>query len=81
MNVIIDHKLGNIFSVYSACKYLGYECKISSSRNEIKSASKLILPGVGHFTEGMKNLRELNLLDILNYKVCEQKQYTLIAGL
>ena len=79
MNVIIDHKLGNIFSVYSACKYLGYECKISSSRNEIKSASKLILPGVGHFTEGMKNLRELNLLDLLNYKVCEQK--TKILGI
>ena len=79
MNIIIDHKLGNIFSVYSACKYLGYNCKISSSRNEIKHASKIILPGVGHFSQGMKNLRKLNLVDLLNHKVCEEK--TKILGI
>ena len=53
MNIIIDHKLGNIFSIYSACKFLGHKCKISSSVEEIKSASKIIIPGVGHFSEGM----------------------------
>ena len=79
MNIIVDHKLGNFFSVYSACKYLGHDCKVSSSIEEIKSASKLILPGVGHFSEGMKNLRELNLIKILKHKVELEK--TKILGI
>ena len=73
MIIIIDHKLGNFFSVYSACKYLGYDCKVSSSKEEIKEATKLILPGVGHFSEGMRNLRELDLIETLNKKVCDEK--------
>ncbi len=73
MIVIIDHKLGNIFSIYSACKFLGYNCIVSSSKKEIKEASKLILPGVGHFAEGMKNLGELGLIELLNEKVCIEK--------
>jgi imidazole glycerol-phosphate synthase subunit HisH len=79
MNIIIDHKLGNIFSIYSACKFLGHKCKISSSVEEIKSASKIIIPGVGHFSEGMKNMRELNLIEILNQKVLVEK--TKILGI
>ena len=59
MIVIIDHKLGNIFSIYSACKFLGYNCIVSSSKKEIKEASKLILPGVGHFAEGMKLYKQM----------------------
>ena len=31
------------------------------------------MPGVGYFKEAMKNLRELNLIDILNYKVLTEK--------
>ncbi len=79
MNIIVDHKLGNLFSIYSACKFLGYECKISSKKEEIKSATKLIIPGVGHFSEGMKNLRKLGLIDILNQKVNIEK--TKILGI
>ena len=79
MIIIIDHKLGNIFSIYSACKHLGYECKVSSSKVEIKNATKLILPGVGHFSEGMRNLRELDLIETLNMKVCVEK--TKILGI
>jgi imidazoleglycerol phosphate synthase glutamine amidotransferase subunit HisH len=55
MNIIIDHKLGNIFSIYSACKFLGHKCKISSSVEEIKSASKIIIPSVGHIANNGAN--------------------------
>ena len=30
---------------------------------------KLVLPGVGHFSNGMKNLKDLDLLDLLHEKV------------
>ena len=46
MIVIIDHKLGN-FSVLSACKYLGFKCKISNEERYYGSI-KTILPG-GNF--------------------------------
>ena len=33
----------------------------------------MILPGVGHFANGMKKLRELELIDVLDEKVLSQK--------
>jgi len=33
---------------------------------KIGKATKIILPGVGSFDAGMKNLKELNLIPILN---------------
>lgn len=52
-------------------KKLGHDSKISSDKDVIASASKLILPGVGHFETGMINLKELNILDTLNDVVLE----------
>ncbi len=73
MIVIIDHKLGNFFSVLSACKYLGFKCKISNEEKDIMEASKLILPGVGNFAEGMNNLDKLNLIKLLDDRVSKKK--------
>ena len=39
----------------------------------IRKADRLILPGVGHFTNGMKKLSERNLIDILTHKVLIEK--------
>lgn len=71
--VIIDYGMGNLRSVYNKCKRVGYSALISNNRNDIIRAEKLILPGVGHFANGMKKLKELDLLDILNKKVIEEK--------
>lgn len=57
MIVIIDG-LGNIGSVKNIIKKIGYECVVSSDYLEISRASKIILPGVGSFDQGMKNLSE-----------------------
>ena len=59
MIVIVDHKVGNIFSITSACKFLGVEYVVSSSAKKIGMTSKLIITGVGNFSEGMKNLKKL----------------------
>jgi glutamine amidotransferase len=47
---------------------IGFECEISNKKEKIESASKLVLPGVGAFDNGIKNLKELDLIDILNNK-------------
>ena len=39
----------------------------------IDSATKIILPGVGHFAMGMKNLYERRLVDVLRKKVLRDK--------
>ncbi len=61
--VIVDYDMGNLHSVYNACKLLGYETTISSDPDTIRAASALILPGVGAFGHAMDNLRSLGLID------------------
>jgi glutamine amidotransferase len=70
---IINYGLGNLRSVQKALERLGIRTKISSDLNEISSAEKLLLPGVGHFKKGMKNIITLGLLGILNEKVLKEK--------
>ncbi len=73
MIVIIDYGMGNLRSVLKAFMRLGIEATISSDPHEILVADKLILPGVGHFKQGMNNLRATGIQNILNQKVIAQK--------
>jgi len=71
--VIVDYGMGNLYSVQYKLKKLYPDVIVSSSIEEIRKASKIILPGVGHFAAGMKNIIERNLKDVLNYKALEEK--------
>jgi len=73
MIVVIDYGMGNLGSISNIVKKVGHKSIITSNIEEIKKATKLILPGVGSFDNGMKNLRELGLIEVLNQKVVEQK--------
>lgn len=73
MIVIIDYGLGNLGSIKNMLKKIGYDSEISSDHALIQSATKLILPGVGAFDQGMKNLEERGLIPLLNKKVLEEK--------
>jgi imidazole glycerol-phosphate synthase subunit HisH len=69
MIVIVDYGMGNLHSVLKACRRIGAEATISSKKEDIETAEKIILPGVGHFKKGMDNLNQLGLIDVLNKKV------------
>lgn len=73
MIVIIDYGMGNLGSVYKSFKKVHENVLISSSKKDIEKADKLVLPGVGHFSNGMKRLEELDLLNLLNHKVIENE--------
>lgn len=73
MLVIVDYKMGNLHSVKKKLDRLKVDAIISSDPAVILNATKLILPGVGHFGNAMKNLREMNLLDALNEAVLVKK--------
>jgi len=72
--VIIDYGLGNLHSVAGAVNKLGYHPKISSEIRDIERAKKLILPGVGAFADGMKNLKNLGLIKPLTDLVVKEKK-------
>lgn len=71
--VIIDYGLGNIKSIKKILDKWELPVTVSKDYDIISNASKLILPGIGHFKEGMKNLKDNNLIDVLNQKVLKDK--------
>ncbi|MGN0611179.1 MAG: imidazole glycerol phosphate synthase subunit HisH [Ruminiclostridium sp.] len=77
MITIIDYGAGNLFSVQNALNYLGVENRISSRAEDIISADKLILPGVGAFPDAMKMLDEAGLTDLIK----EQAKFKPLMGI
>ena len=67
--VIIDYKLGNLYSVKQACDVTGMNAVISSVKKDILAADALILPGVGAFIQAMNNLKKLDIIDAIKSKV------------
>ena len=66
MIIIIDYGLGNLGSIKNMFNKIGVQSKISSDPSEINKANKLILGGVGSFDQGMNNLIDLKLIELLN---------------
>ena len=69
LTVIIDYKLGNLFSVKHACDHVGLRVITSNDVEVIRKADALILPGVGAFGEAMNNINQLNLQPIIKERV------------
>jgi glutamine amidotransferase len=74
MIAIINYGLGNLTSIQNMCKRLGIDAVITQDPDVICKASKLILPGVGHFKRGMENLEASGLKGLLNELVLQQKK-------
>jgi len=56
MIAIIKYNAGNIKSVQNAVNRLGYSCVVTDNPEEIHSAEKVIIPGVGEASSAMKYL-------------------------
>lgn len=67
--LIIDYGVGNHLSVTKALDYLGYKYKVSNSINDLTEYQSYILPGVGAFSEAMRNLHALEIIDVLKHEV------------
>ena len=50
MIAIVDYGAGNLVSVKKALDWLGQECAITSNPIDVRRSSKIVLPGVGHFS-------------------------------
>ena len=63
--VIIKYNAGNIFSVYCALKRVGVDAIITDDKDIIRSADKVIFPGVGEAASTMKYLKEQGLDEVI----------------
>jgi glutamine amidotransferase len=59
--VIINYGAGNIQSIMFAIERLGYKAVLSNNPDEIKTADKVIFPGVGEASYAIKMLQESGL--------------------
>ena len=59
---VIDHGMGNLFSVCRAVEHCGAEPHLSGDPSEVAAAERLILPGVGAFGDGMAGLAKRGLI-------------------
>ena len=61
MIAIIDYGVGNLFSLCSSLKSIGAEAVVTSVKEILRSADKLILPGVGAFADAAQKLRDTGM--------------------
>ncbi|MBF0543324.1 MAG: imidazole glycerol phosphate synthase subunit HisH [Candidatus Riflebacteria bacterium] len=77
MCLIVDYGLGNIGSIANMLKKVGVAATVSNNPNQIENASKIILPGVGAFDNGISNLHKSGIWESLNNAVIKNSAYIL----
>ena len=74
MIVILDYGMGNVRSVHNMLKKVGYPSIITSDKQTVLQADKYILPGIGAFDFGIRNLRNAPCFDILKNAVLNDRK-------
>ena len=65
MIAILDYQAGNISSVQNAFNRLGVETKLTNDKDILKSADKIIIPGVGEASTAMQDLIKNDLVECI----------------
>ena len=73
MIAVIDYGVGNLFSIKSSFARVGADVVITSDKNVIKNADKIMLPGVGAYEVAAKRLRETGMADLLREEAAKGK--------
>jgi len=75
MITIVDYGMGNLRSVSKAFEKIGADVTVTNAKEKIKSASALVVPGVGAFGDCIKNLDKTGLLDEIKNFIKSGKPY------
>ena len=73
MVAIIDYGVGNLFSLSSSFSAIGFEAVVTRDPEVIRKADRIILPGVGAFSDAIAKLRETGLIPVLLEEVSKGK--------
>lgn len=74
MIAIIDYGVGNLFSLHASFKKIGADTVVTADPSVIKSADRIVLPGVGAFGDAADKLRSTGLADVVRSVASEGKQ-------
>jgi glutamine amidotransferase len=69
--VVVDYGLANIQSVVNALECFTPNIRIAETGDDLAGAARIVLPGVGHFDEGMKGLRSRGHVAALEARVLD----------
>jgi imidazole glycerol-phosphate synthase subunit HisH len=70
MIAILDYGAGNLRSVQNTLDAIGAEYTLVRDSKGLREASKIILPGVGHFGQLMRSLDDMCLREPLTERIC-----------
>ena len=60
MIAIVDYGIGNLFSLRSSFAAIGKEAQVTADPAVLRSADRIILPGVGAFADAARKLDRKN---------------------
>lgn len=69
MIAVIDYGMGNLRSVQKALEKVGANAQITQNPQDVLSAQKVVLPGVGAMAPAMAKLQELNMVPAISESV------------
>lgn len=79
---LVDYGLGNLYSIVRALEKCGASVRMASRGEDIRSADRLILPGVGAFASGLRGLQEAGLQDaVLDFAGTERPLLGICLGM
>lgn len=73
MIAIVDYGVGNLFSLKSSFKAIGFDAVVTSDKTIIEKAERIILPGVGAFGDAINKLRASGLDKVVLDQVAKGK--------
>ena len=73
MIAIVDYGVGNLFSLKSSFAAIGAEAVVTGDAQVLRTADKILLPGVGAFEDAAKKLRQSGLDAVLKELAAEGK--------
>ncbi len=73
MIAIVDYQMGNLRSVQKGFEKVGHDAVITSDRDTLARAEKIVLPGVGAFADAIGELRRRELVDPLREMIAAGK--------
>lgn len=73
MIAVINYGVGNLFSLTGSLEHLGIDAVVTSDIEKIKNADRIILPGVGAFSDAKQKLVDTGLIPVLDEEVKKGK--------
>ena len=81
MIAIVDYGVGNLFSLSSSLKALGLETEITRDADKLRSADRIILPGVGAFGDARAKLDATGLVPVIQVEAQKKPLLGICLGM